>query len=960
MGLLPCLIPGCKHIFKNKSGQTKHMCMLHPRPLRNHRKFHQAAPAPLCSPSPERHNEDDALHLDKNGPGDSFMPDADTYVKFCTICSFKSDVLAGLKCNINGDSIDQNSPPPLRTDTLPTDWTPYESRVAFETAEFLFTRNQMSAGQIDTLLDLWAATLIQYNDSPPFASHHDLYDTIDSTPLGDIAWESFSMSYKGVKPAENVPPWMKATYEVWFRDPRLLIHNILTNPDFDGEIEYTPYRDYDDNNQRCFKNFFSSDWAWKQADKIAEDPEMHGSTFVPLIVGSDKTMVSVATGHTEYHPLYLSIGNVFNSVRRAHRNSLVLVGFLMIPTTTKEHADDVDFQNFRRQLFHSSLANIFKSLKKNMTTPDIQVLLSGIVMGWCLKCLNNRNALDGDGLLWCQEHTDLLIQELQHKQLWYEYSIVGDVVPFTNDFARADIHELLSPDLLHQIIKGTFKDHLVDWVGEYLEHTHGKARAAEIQDDIDQRIAAVAPFAGFSQWTGDDSKALMKVYLPAIRGHVPQDIIRAFSAFLDFCYIVRCEALMEDDLVQLQDALDRFHQYHEVFKTTGVRLTFSLPCQHSLQHYARMIRLFGAPNGLCSSITESKHIKAVKEPWRRSSRYKALGQMLLTNQRLDKIAAARSDFEARGMLHRSCVSDALQMLKNVLGGARDVPTLALALGLPEFPTMIQQFLYNQLHLTDREHAAFDPATAPAFMGRILIYSSVAASFYAPSDLSGTGGMRREHIRATTSWRGGPARNDCVFISMNDEVSCGLDGLAVARVSCFFSLKYRAKYLQCAVVQWFSYVTDSRDPDTGMYIVAPSTNDNGTPDVSIIHIDCIFRAAHLIPVYGNNFIPREITLHNSHNMFHAFYINKYADHHAFEVGQHAALLPGPKYYCLFTPNPLDTHFTTPPFVFGMQVKPPHFIAYILLRTSLCLQHASKTPTFHCLYSFVHLPLSLAHK
>jgi hypothetical protein len=59
--------------------------------------------------------------------------------------------------------------------------------------------------------------------------------------------------------------------------------------------------------------------------------------------------------------------------------------------------------------------------------------------------------------------------------------------PFTNDFARADIHELLSPDLLHQIIKGTFKDHLVDWVGEYLEHTHGKARAAEIQDDIDRR-----------------------------------------------------------------------------------------------------------------------------------------------------------------------------------------------------------------------------------------------------------------------------------------------------------------------------------------------------------------------------------------------------------------------------------------------------------------------------------------
>jgi hypothetical protein len=76
----------------------------------------------------------------------------------------------------------------------------------------------------------------------------------------------------------------------------------------------------------------------------------------------------------------------------------------------------------------------------------------------------------------------------------------------------------------------------------------------------------------------------------------------------------------------------------------------SLPRQHSLIHYRRLIQMFGAPNGLCSSITESKHIKAVKKPWRRSSRNHALGQILLTNQRLDKLAAARVDFTARGMM----------------------------------------------------------------------------------------------------------------------------------------------------------------------------------------------------------------------------------------------------------------------------------------------------------------------
>ncbi|KAG1816441.1 uncharacterized protein BJ212DRAFT_1446955 [Suillus subaureus] len=146
--------------------------------------------------------------------------------------------------------------------------------------------------------------------------------------------------------------------------------------------------------------------------------------------------------------------------------------------------------------------------------------------------------------------------------------------PFTNDFPQVDIHELLSLDILHQIIKGTFKDHLVDWVGEYLLVTHGTHHAAEIMDGID----------------------------------------------------CRCEALTEDDLVKLQDALDCFHQHQEIFKTTGVVSTFSL---------------------------------SFKEPWCQSSRFNALRQMLLTNQCLDKLAATRVDFEAHGMLRGSCLSNAL-------------------------------------------------------------------------------------------------------------------------------------------------------------------------------------------------------------------------------------------------------------------------------------------------------------
>jgi hypothetical protein len=79
----------------------------------------------------------------------------------------------------------------------------------------------------------------------------------------------------------------------------------------------------------------------------------------------------------------------------------------------------------------------------------------------------------------------------------------------------------------------------------------------------------------------------------------------------------------------------------------------------AIKHYYQLIRMFGAPNGLCSSITESKHIKAVKEPWHCSNRYKALGQMLTTNYWLDKLAVARVDFTDHGMLNGTCLSNIL-------------------------------------------------------------------------------------------------------------------------------------------------------------------------------------------------------------------------------------------------------------------------------------------------------------
>jgi hypothetical protein len=148
--------------------------------------------------------------------------------------------------------------------------------------------------------------------------------------------------------------------------------------------------------------------------------------FVPVLSGMDKTTVSVATGQNDYHPIYMSLGNLHNSVRQAHLDAVLPVAFLAIPkgifyfcvriwtqqqicTAPREQADTAEFRLFRKQLYHASLAKIFAPLRQGMVEPKAvrcpddhfrrvifglgpiiadypeQVVLSSIVSGWCPK-----------------------------------------------------------------------------------------------------------------------------------------------------------------------------------------------------------------------------------------------------------------------------------------------------------------------------------------------------------------------------------------------------------------------------------------------------------------------------------------------------------------------------------------------------------------------------------------------
>ncbi|KAF9473084.1 hypothetical protein BDN70DRAFT_817740 [Pholiota conissans] len=336
--------------------------------------------------------------------------------------------LTGVPCDQFGIPLPDGSAPPQRTTADPTDWSPFTTRIAFETADFLFRRAQMPQAQIDELMSFWAATLSKHNDSPPFSNHSDMLSTIDSSTLGNVPWQSFTVSYSGKKPDRDVPEWMNTEFVVWYRDPYEVIKQMLDNPDFDGEFDYAAYREYGDDNQRKYKDFMSGDWAWRQSDIIAKDPTTKGSVFVPAIFGSDKTTVSVATGQNEYYPLYLSIGNIHNATRRAHCNSV---------------------------LFHSSLSYILQSLRPGMTEPEImrfpdghyrrtifglgpyiadypeQALLACIVNNWCPKCTAPADDLDSGALPRTREFSDVQAENLELGEAWDAYGLVADIVVCT-------------------------------------------------------------------------------------------------------------------------------------------------------------------------------------------------------------------------------------------------------------------------------------------------------------------------------------------------------------------------------------------------------------------------------------------------------------------------------------------------------------------------------------------------
>ncbi|KAG2050601.1 hypothetical protein BDR06DRAFT_1011086 [Suillus hirtellus] len=115
---LVCQIPGCNHIFKNKSGLMKHKHMKYLLPP----QINQTIPGPGFI-SPRAQSPIPGAEDKQENPG--FVPEEGTWVDMGNLFCVFHPHLTGLKCDTDGTFIDQDACPSPHMNAPSTNWTPY-------------------------------------------------------------------------------------------------------------------------------------------------------------------------------------------------------------------------------------------------------------------------------------------------------------------------------------------------------------------------------------------------------------------------------------------------------------------------------------------------------------------------------------------------------------------------------------------------------------------------------------------------------------------------------------------------------------------------------------------------------------------------------------------------------------------------------------------------------------------
>ncbi|KAK6971784.1 hypothetical protein R3P38DRAFT_3495771 [Favolaschia claudopus] len=438
-------------------------------------------------------------------------------------------------------------------------WAPFDDEDDWKLARWL-SKVGISGKNVDEFLKL---NKVKDGAKPSYHNSRAFFKKIDSLPTGP-EWTCELLEIQGdEKDAHGRKK--KEELEFWKRNPIECIKELMGNAAFRNKMRYAPQRVYRDKEGKCreFNEMWTGEWWWNIQDLLPE-----GVTICPVILSSDKTRLSTFSGDKQAWPVYLSIGNISKDTRRKpSERATVLLGY--IPVTKLRCFSEKNRSAAGYQLFHRCMRDLLEPLIEagkngveilcadgNMRRvypilaayvadyPE-QCLVASCAENRCPKCVvdpKKRGEPVVSALRDPEETIRLMKREASGaKSKKFEAQGLRQGDPFWKDLPHCDIFHCFTPDLLHQLHKGVFKEHIVDWSTESL----GGTKAAN-EEEIDFRFRLMPSHPSLrhfklgislvSQWTGNEFKHMEKIFLGVLNGGADPPVVRAVRGILDFIY----------------------------------------------------------------------------------------------------------------------------------------------------------------------------------------------------------------------------------------------------------------------------------------------------------------------------------------------------------------------------------------------------------------------------------------